>query len=189
MLVVALPCTGVEGAATDGSRLQQPHSQHDSMCEHACAALNLAVEPPAALLPCFPPADGSLGDMLFFHTYKNPGLVLDIVQVGCNMLQLLGCNVPRLLSLLLLGCAFCGVCWNTASRVAMRRPLCPCERQPASTALIHLPSAGHPRDERPCHEGSAAQDGGHHPGGRCVQPFCFSQQSAIIQMVILCACL
>ena len=27
-------------------------------------------------------ADGSLGDMLFFHTYKNPGLVLDIVQVG-----------------------------------------------------------------------------------------------------------
>ncbi len=29
-----------------------------------------------------PLADGSLGDMLFFHTYKNPGLVLDIVQVG-----------------------------------------------------------------------------------------------------------
>ena len=35
-------------------------------------------------IPIFCPAltDGSLGDMLFFHTYKNPGLVLDIVQVG-----------------------------------------------------------------------------------------------------------
>ncbi|PRW56270.1 Deoxyhypusine synthase [Chlorella sorokiniana] len=33
-------------------------------------------------IPVFCPAltDGSLGDMLFFHTYKNPGLVLDIVQ-------------------------------------------------------------------------------------------------------------
>ena len=32
-------------------------------------------------VPVFCPAltDGSLGDMLFFHTYKNPGLVLDIV--------------------------------------------------------------------------------------------------------------
>ena len=34
------------------------------------------------------PADGSLGDMLFFHSYKNPGLVLDIVQVSeCSMPQ------------------------------------------------------------------------------------------------------
>jgi deoxyhypusine synthase len=24
--------------------------------------------------------DGSLGDMIFFHSYKNPGLVLDIVE-------------------------------------------------------------------------------------------------------------
>ncbi|KAL4457617.1 hypothetical protein ABPG75_012482 [Micractinium tetrahymenae] len=33
-------------------------------------------------IPVFCPAltDGSLGDMLFFHTYKNPGLILDIVQ-------------------------------------------------------------------------------------------------------------
>ena len=36
----------------------------------------------SAVLPL--PADGSLGDMLFFHTYKNPGLVLDIVQVRCT---------------------------------------------------------------------------------------------------------
>lgn len=24
--------------------------------------------------------DGSLGDMIFFHSYKRPGLVLDIVE-------------------------------------------------------------------------------------------------------------
>jgi len=33
-------------------------------------------------IPVFSPAltDGSIGDMLFFHSYKNPGLVLDIVS-------------------------------------------------------------------------------------------------------------
>jgi deoxyhypusine synthase len=33
-------------------------------------------------IPVFSPAltDGSLGDMLFFHSYKNPGLVVDILQ-------------------------------------------------------------------------------------------------------------
>ncbi|XP_008985607.3 deoxyhypusine synthase isoform X2 [Callithrix jacchus] len=33
-------------------------------------------------IPVFSPAltDGSLGDMIFFHSYKNPGLVLDIVE-------------------------------------------------------------------------------------------------------------
>ena len=33
-------------------------------------------------IPVFSPAltDGSIGDMLYFHSYKNPGLVLDIVQ-------------------------------------------------------------------------------------------------------------
>lgn len=33
-------------------------------------------------IPVFSPAltDGSLGDMLFFHSYKNPGLILDIVH-------------------------------------------------------------------------------------------------------------
>jgi len=30
----------------------------------------------------FSPAltDGSLGDMMYFHSYRNPGLVLDIIQ-------------------------------------------------------------------------------------------------------------
>ena len=33
-------------------------------------------------IPVFCPAltDGSIGDMLFFHSYKNPGLRLDIIE-------------------------------------------------------------------------------------------------------------
>jgi deoxyhypusine synthase len=33
-------------------------------------------------IPVYSPAitDGSLGDMMFFHSYKNPGLVMDIIQ-------------------------------------------------------------------------------------------------------------
>lgn len=33
-------------------------------------------------IPVFSPAltDGSLGDMIYFHSFKNPGLVLDIVE-------------------------------------------------------------------------------------------------------------
>jgi deoxyhypusine synthase len=32
-------------------------------------------------IPVFSPAltDGSLGDMLYFHSYKNPGFIIDIV--------------------------------------------------------------------------------------------------------------
>lgn len=33
-------------------------------------------------IPVFCPGltDGSLGDMLYFHSYKNPGLILDIIE-------------------------------------------------------------------------------------------------------------
>ena len=33
-------------------------------------------------IPVFSPAltDGSIGDMMFFHSFRNPGLVLDILQ-------------------------------------------------------------------------------------------------------------
>lgn len=36
-------------------------------------------------IPVYCPAltDGSLGDMLYFHSYKNPGLRLDIIEVCC----------------------------------------------------------------------------------------------------------
>lgn len=32
-------------------------------------------------IPVYSPAltDGSIGDMLYFHSYKNPGLILDLV--------------------------------------------------------------------------------------------------------------
>ena len=53
------------------------------------ARLGMEIDDPSSIcywaarngIPVFCPAltDGSLGDMLFFHTYKNPGLVLDIV--------------------------------------------------------------------------------------------------------------
>lgn len=38
--------------------------------------------PPQNKIPVLSPAltDGSLGDMIFFHSYKRPGLVLDIVE-------------------------------------------------------------------------------------------------------------
>lgn len=37
-------------------------------------------------IPVFCPAltDGSLGDMMFFHSFKNPGLILDIIS-GSNL--------------------------------------------------------------------------------------------------------
>jgi deoxyhypusine synthase len=33
-------------------------------------------------IPVFCPAltDGSLGDMIYFHSYKNPGLIIDLVE-------------------------------------------------------------------------------------------------------------
>ena len=36
-------------------------------------------------IPVYSPAitDGSIGDMIFFHSFKTPGLVLDLVQVAC----------------------------------------------------------------------------------------------------------
>ena len=42
----------------------------------------LLLPPPQNKIPVLCPAltDGSIGDMLFFHSYKNPGLVLDIIQ-------------------------------------------------------------------------------------------------------------
>ncbi|MFS7973976.1 Deoxyhypusine synthase [Helianthus anomalus] len=40
-------------------------------------------------IPVFCPGltDGSLGDMLYFHSFRNPGLVVDIVQVFINTAQ------------------------------------------------------------------------------------------------------
>lgn len=37
-------------------------------------------------IPVFSPAltDGSLGDMIFFHSFKNPGLIVDIAGGICS---------------------------------------------------------------------------------------------------------
>lgn len=43
---------------------------------------SVTVSPFQNNIPVLSPAltDGSLGDMIFFHSYKRPGLVLDIVE-------------------------------------------------------------------------------------------------------------
>ncbi|NWH97487.1 DHYS synthase, partial [Tichodroma muraria] len=45
-------------------------------------------------IPVLSPAltDGSLGDMIFFHSYKRPGLVLDIVEGECPPGNCPGCS-------------------------------------------------------------------------------------------------
>ena len=52
-------------------------------------------------IPVFSPAltDGSLGDMLFFHSYKNPGLVLDIIQDlrRINSMSMKSCNTGMII--------------------------------------------------------------------------------------------
>ena len=47
-------------------------------------------------IPVFSPAltDGSLGDMLFFHSFKNPGLVVDILGGEFNFLISLNRSHP-----------------------------------------------------------------------------------------------
>ena len=52
-------------------------------------------------IPVFSPAltDGSLGDMLFFHSFKNPGLVLDIIQdLRClNNMSMKSCHTGMII--------------------------------------------------------------------------------------------
>jgi len=52
-------------------------------------------------IPVFSPAltDGSLGDMLFFHSFKKPGLVLDIIQDlrRLNSMSMKSCNTGMII--------------------------------------------------------------------------------------------
>lgn len=57
-----------------------------SSCHHVLLQNNIPVLSPAL-------TDGSLGDMIFFHSYKRPGLVLDIVEGECPLGDSPGC--PR----------------------------------------------------------------------------------------------
>lgn len=53
-------------------RLGQRINHEDSIC-HWAAKHNIPIFCPAL-------TDGSLGDMMYFHSFRNPGLVLDIIS-------------------------------------------------------------------------------------------------------------
>jgi deoxyhypusine synthase len=44
-------------------------------------------------IPIFCPAltDGSLGDMMYFHSFRNPGLIIDILKGKLNNILLIYC--------------------------------------------------------------------------------------------------
>ena len=56
-------------------------------------------------IPIFCPAltDGSIGDMLFFHSYKQPGLVIDIVDDIRKMNDTAMKAAPRKTGIIILG--------------------------------------------------------------------------------------
>lgn len=58
------------------TRLGETINNEESICHWA--AVNK--------IPIFCPSltDGSLGDMIYFHTFKNPGLIIDITQGGLS---------------------------------------------------------------------------------------------------------
>ncbi|OHS95605.1 hypothetical protein TRFO_38293 [Tritrichomonas foetus] len=58
-------------------RLGQEINNEDSVW-YWCAKNNIPVYSPAI-------TDGSIGDMIYFHSYKTPGLVIDIVEDIKNM--------------------------------------------------------------------------------------------------------
>ena len=72
-------------------------------------------------IPIFCPAltDGSIGDMLFFHSYKKPGLVIDIVDDIRQMNDSAMKAAPRKTGIILLGGGECAcpamVCACSAS--------------------------------------------------------------------------
>lgn len=63
-------------------------------------------------IPVYCPAltDGSLGDMLYFHTFKNPGLVLDIVADIRSMNDEAMKAPPRKTGVIILGGGMCAIC-------------------------------------------------------------------------------
>ena len=58
-------------------------------------------------IPVFCPAltDGSLGDMLYFHSFRSPGLVIDIVQDIRNLNEL--ARTSRKAGMIILGGGVC----------------------------------------------------------------------------------
>lgn len=62
-------------------------------------------------IPVYCPAltDGSLGDMLYFHTFKNPGLILDIVADIRSMNDEAMKAPPRKTGVIILGGGMLGI--------------------------------------------------------------------------------
>ncbi len=62
----------------------------------------------------FSPAltDGSIGDMIYFHSYKNPGLVLDIVEGKRHVRISMISRVPNKLVHVILHTGIFGSCGN-----------------------------------------------------------------------------
>ena len=68
-------------------------------------------------IPIFCPAltDGSIGDMLFFHSYKNPGLIIDIVDDIRQMNDSAMKAAPRKTGIIILGGGECAKCHAVVS--------------------------------------------------------------------------
>lgn len=68
-------------------------------------------------IPIFCPAltDGSIGDMLFFHSYKSPGLIIDIVDDIRQMNDSAMKAAPRKTGIIILGGGECAECLTVVS--------------------------------------------------------------------------
>jgi deoxyhypusine synthase len=77
-------------------------------------------------IPCYCPAltDGSIGDMLYFHSYKNPGLVIDVVaDVRAMNDESIKVKRPRKTGIIILGggVAKHHICNSNLMRNGLRR--------------------------------------------------------------------
>lgn len=72
------------------------------MC-HIAARLHSRAAKNGIPIFCPPITDGSIGDMLFFHSYKNPGLRVDLVEDIRAINDLAMKSSPRRTGMILLG--------------------------------------------------------------------------------------
>lgn len=93
--------------------LEGPHVQRRDFLSQVVARLGKEIGDESSVcywawkndIPLFCPAltDGSIGDMLFFHSYKNPGLIIDIVDDIRRMNDSAMKAAPRKTGIIILG--------------------------------------------------------------------------------------
>jgi hypothetical protein len=93
--------------------LEGPHVQRCDRLSQVVARLGKEIGDESSVcywawkndIPLFCPAltDGSIGDMLFFHSYKNPGLIVDIVDDIRRMNDSAMNAAPRKTGIIILG--------------------------------------------------------------------------------------